>query len=100
MSHYGSKNHINPDVGYGFIRRYAVTDASVHDSKMLGAVLDADNTDDDVWAFGAPTCLKRLQKCCLGCDLSVISMNEPIAIVIIKGLQKPVTKVLRSLFTT
>ncbi len=53
VSHYGYKNHINTDVGYGFIRRYAVTDASVHDSKMLGAVLDADNTDDDVWADSA-----------------------------------------------
>lgn len=53
VSYYGKKNHISTDVGYGFIRRYEVTDASVHDSKMLGAVLDADNTDDEVWADSA-----------------------------------------------
>lgn len=53
VSYYGYKNHINTDVGYGFIRRYAITDASVHDSQVLGAVLDADNTDDEIWADSA-----------------------------------------------
>lgn len=53
ISHYGYKNHVNTDVGYGFIRRYAITDASVHDSQVLGAVLDADNTDDELWADSA-----------------------------------------------
>jgi len=52
-SHYGYKNHINRDVGHGFIRRYQVTDASVHDSQVLGAVLDPDNSDDEVWADSA-----------------------------------------------
>jgi IS5 family transposase len=49
-SYYGYKNHINRDAGHGFIRRYQVTDASVHDSQVLGALLDADNSDDEVWA--------------------------------------------------
>ena len=35
------------------IRRYAVTDAAVHDSKMLGAVLDDDNSGDQIWADSA-----------------------------------------------
>ncbi|MEA5464903.1 IS5 family transposase [Leptothoe sp. PORK10 BA2] len=52
-SHYGYKNHINRDAGHGFIRRYAVTEASVHDSKVLGQLLDADNADDEIWADSA-----------------------------------------------
>ena len=52
-SHYGYKNHINRDAGHGFIRRYTVTEASVHDSKVLGQLLDADNTDDELWADSA-----------------------------------------------
>ena len=52
-AHYGYKNHINTDAGHGFIRRYQVTDASVHDSQVLGAVLDADNSDDELWADSA-----------------------------------------------
>jgi IS5 family transposase len=52
-SHYGYKNHINTDAGYGLIRRYVVTAASVHDSQVLGALLDADNPDDRLWADSA-----------------------------------------------
>ena len=53
VSHYGYKNHVNTDVGYGFIRRYVVTDAAVHDSRVLGELLDAENTDDEIWADSA-----------------------------------------------
>lgn len=35
------------------IRRYAVTDAAVHDSQAFTAVLDADNEGDQVWADSA-----------------------------------------------
>lgn len=52
-SHFGYKNHINIDKKYGFIRRYSVTDASVHDSQQLGAVLDPDNVGMDIWADSA-----------------------------------------------
>ena len=52
-SHFGYKDHISIDTKYGFIRRYAVTDAAVHDSKMLGAVLDDDNSGDELWADSA-----------------------------------------------
>ena len=35
---------------YGFIRRYQVTDSSVHDSQVLGALLDEQNQGEEVWA--------------------------------------------------
>jgi IS5 family transposase len=53
VSHYGYKNHVSSDVGFKFIRRYTVTDASVHDSQALGELLDADNSGDGLWADSA-----------------------------------------------
>lgn len=50
---YGYKNHINIDVKYKLVRRYAVTDASVHDSQMIGPLLDENNTNADVYGDGA-----------------------------------------------
>ena len=38
---------------YSFIRRYQVTDASVHDSQVLGALLDEQNQGQEVWADSA-----------------------------------------------
>ena len=38
---------------YGFIRRYEVTDASVHDCQVLGALLDEENQGEEVWADSA-----------------------------------------------
>jgi IS5 family transposase len=52
-SHYGYKDHINVDVDYGFIRRYEVTDASVHDSQVMGSLLDIENESDGIWADSA-----------------------------------------------
>jgi IS5 family transposase len=52
-SHFGYKNHIGIDVEYGLIRRYQVTDASVHDSQELGNLLDDDNEADSLWADSA-----------------------------------------------
>ena len=52
-SYYGYKDHINIDAHHRFIRVHAVTDASVHDSKMLAQVLDIDNESDDIWADSA-----------------------------------------------
>jgi IS5 family transposase len=49
-SHYGYKNHVNVDQRHKPIRRYKVTDASVHDSQVIDDVLDDDNTASDVWA--------------------------------------------------
>ena len=52
-SHFGYKNHINVDVEFGFIRRYQVTDAAVHDSQALPEILDIDNQADAIWADSA-----------------------------------------------
>jgi IS5 family transposase len=53
QSYFGYKNHLNVDVKHRLIRRYAVTDASVHDSQVLGQVLDAENELDQLWADSA-----------------------------------------------
>lgn len=52
-SHYGYKNHVNVDRRHKLVRRYKVTDAAVHDSRVLDDVLDADNTASGVWADSA-----------------------------------------------
>ncbi len=52
-SYFGYKDHLSIDAEHGFIRRYAVTDAAVHDSQAFTAVLDADNEDNRVWADSA-----------------------------------------------
>ena len=48
-SFYGYKNHISADRRHKLVRRYAVTDAAVHDSQVIGSVLDEDNTAGGVW---------------------------------------------------
>lgn len=52
-SHYGYKNHGSVDRRHKLVRRWRVTDASVHDSRVLDEVLDMDNTASDVWADSA-----------------------------------------------
>jgi IS5 family transposase len=52
-AHYGYKNHVNVDRRHKLIRRYEVTDASVHDSQALDGLLDDENTASDVWADSA-----------------------------------------------
>ncbi len=53
LNYYGYKNSICIDVDHGFIRRYAVTPANIHDSQMLPRLLDPDNKHDYVWADSA-----------------------------------------------
>ena len=53
QSYFGYKDHISIDVEHGFIRRYAVTDAAVHDSQVVGPLLDEDNDSDSLWADSA-----------------------------------------------
>jgi len=53
QSHYGYKNHVTVDRRHKLVRRYTVTDASVHDSQVIDDVLDDDNTASDVWADSA-----------------------------------------------
>ena len=52
-SFFGYKNHINADAKNKLIRRYAVTDASVHDGHKLDELLDKANTSADVYADSA-----------------------------------------------
>ena len=47
-SHYGYKNHLNIDRRHKLIRRYSVTDASVHDSQAVDDLLTTDNTASGV----------------------------------------------------
>lgn len=59
-SYFGYKNHVNVDVEHKFIRKYAVTDASVHDSRLLKELLDYSNTNSDVYADSAYRSRKNL----------------------------------------
>jgi IS5 family transposase len=52
-SHYGYKNHIEIDNDKKLIRKYQVTDASVHDSRVFEELLDSSNSSKDVWADSA-----------------------------------------------
>ena len=52
-SYYGYKNHINIDKEHKLIRRYAVTDASVHDSQVFDELLDEENGGRSIWADSA-----------------------------------------------
>jgi IS5 family transposase len=50
ISHYDYKYSICIHVDHGFIRRFAITPANVHDSQMLPRLLDPVNQHDYVWA--------------------------------------------------
>jgi IS5 family transposase len=52
-TYYGYKNHVDIDVKHKFIRGYAVTDASVHDSQVFEELLDETNSSRDVYADSA-----------------------------------------------
>jgi IS5 family transposase len=47
---FGYKNHIGTDVTYGFIRKWAMTDAARHDGRQFGEPLHKANTASGVWA--------------------------------------------------
>jgi IS5 family transposase len=52
-SYFGYKNHVNADAKNKLIRRYAVSDASVHDSLKLDGLLNKANTSQEVYADSA-----------------------------------------------
>ena len=52
-SFFGYKNHVNVDRTHKLIRRYAVTDAAVHDSRKLNGLLHQGNTSQDVFGDSA-----------------------------------------------
>jgi IS5 family transposase len=53
QSYFGYKNHVNTDAKHKLIRRYAVTDAAVHDSQKLKELLSRANTSSDVFGDSA-----------------------------------------------
>ncbi len=53
VRYYGYKNHVNVDARHKLIRRYTVTDASVHDSQVIDELLDPSNTNADVYGDSA-----------------------------------------------
>ena len=59
---YGYKNHINVDKKYKLIRKYSVTDACLHDSRVFDDILDEKNTAKDIWADGAYRSKEREEK--------------------------------------
>ena len=50
QNYFGYKNHINIDVKYKLIRKFAVTSASQADIKSFEVLLDEKNPDKKVWA--------------------------------------------------
>src|SRR3954469_19830003 len=50
---YGYKNHVNADAKHKLIRRYDVSDAAVHDSQELDALLIQGNSSDAVFGDSA-----------------------------------------------
>ena len=52
-TYYGYKNHVGIDNQHKLIRRYQATDASVHDSRILGELIDPGNRHASVWADSA-----------------------------------------------
>ena len=53
VAFYGYKNHVNADRRHKLIRKYKVTDASVHDSRELDGVLAPGNDSPDVYGDSA-----------------------------------------------
>ena len=52
-SYFGYKNHINTDVKHKLIRKWEVTPASAHDSRVVEELLDENNSGKGIWADSA-----------------------------------------------
>jgi len=52
-SYFGYKNHVNVDVKFKLIRKFSVTNASVHDSQEFHDLVDRFNSNKNVYADGA-----------------------------------------------
>lgn len=55
ISFYGYKNHIKAGTGTKLIRKYVVTDASVHDSQVVEDLLDDTDKGEELYADSAYT---------------------------------------------
>ena len=58
-TYYGYKNHVNVDQEYKLIRSHEVTDASVHDSQALDAVLNVEAKDRALYGDSAYRSVER-----------------------------------------
>lgn len=52
-NYYGYKNHVNVDKKYKLIRKFEVTNASMHESQVFEELLDKRNSGKKVWADAA-----------------------------------------------
>jgi transposase, IS5 family len=78
QNHYGYKNHINIDKDTKLIASHACTDASVHDSQVLQAVLRRqDAGGKEVWADSAYRSEKSKNKASKRASTSARSMSGP-----------------------
>ncbi len=77
INHYGYKYSICIDAEHGFIRRFVVLPANIHDSQMLPQLLDPENDHGYVWADSTYSgeCFEVLL--CLGGFESLIHENSP-----------------------
>ena len=62
-SYFGYKNHVNADAAHGFIRAFAVTPASVHDSQRIEALLDITQKGKPFYGDSAYRSAETAQRC-------------------------------------
>ncbi|WP_153242624.1 transposase, partial [Frateuria defendens] len=62
-SYFGYKNHVNADVEHGFIRAFAVTPASVHDSQRIEALLDTTQKGRPLYGDSAYRSAQTARRC-------------------------------------
>lgn len=62
-SYFGYKNHVNADVEHGFIRAFAVTPASVHDSQRIEELLDITQEGQPLYADSAYRSAATARRC-------------------------------------
>ncbi len=87
---FGYKNHLSIDRGFGFIRKYHVTDASLYDGKVLPYLLDKNNTSCSVWGDTArnPKSALVLSMCLLFKKNAWDSLSRPL-VWTERGLRSP-----------
>lgn len=62
-SYFGYKNHVNADVAHGFIRAFAVTPASVHDSQRIETLMDITQKGQPFYGDSAYRSAATTQRC-------------------------------------
>lgn len=62
-SYFGYKNHINADVEHGFIRAFAVTPASVHDSQRIETLVNITHKGQPLYGDSTYRSAQTHQRC-------------------------------------